>query len=288
MSVTLNNACLTVRIATMGAEIKSIREDATGIEYIWKGDPAWWSGSAPILFPIIGGLRNGTYRYKGQTYSMGGHGIVRKKEWALVASDATSATYRIEASDDTRKQYPFDFLLNVHYSLSGNRVGVRYEVVNPGGDTMYFSIGSHPAINVPFAGGSFEHYYIHFSEPETIHRHFFGDGMCLNETAPVFDNSRQIFLTRNLFDRGAVILKGPRSKCFAIRNSRNGKQVRISTDGVPYLGLWAPAGAPFACIEPWFGMPDPEDTDGEFTTKEGIRSLRTGGVFETGYGLEIV
>jgi len=288
MSAYLTNAHLNVRIAEMGAEIRSIRERSTGIEYIWKGDPAWWSGSAPILFPIIGGLRNGTYRFQGKTYSMPSHGIVRKKEWALVSSDVTRATFQTGSSDETKPMYPFDFVLKAHYALNENVLSVTYEVANTGTGTMYFSIGSHPAFNMPFAGGHLEHYYYHFSQSESIERHFFGDGMCLNETAPVFDNSRQIFLTRKLFDRGAVILKHPASREFAIRNSRNSKQVRVCTQGVPYLGLWGPAGGPFACIEPWLGVPDPEDTDGELATKEGIMPLDGRCTFRTEYRIEIV
>jgi galactose mutarotase-like enzyme len=288
MSAYLSNAHLNVCIAEMGAEIKSIRERSTGIEYIWKGDPTWWSGSAPILFPIIGGLRNGTYLFKGKTYSMPSHGIVRKKEWALVSSDTARATFRTQSSDETKAMYPFDFVLKAHYGLVENSLLVTYEVVNSGKDTMYFSIGSHPAFSMPFAGGHLEHYYYHFSRSENIERHFFGDGMCLNETAPVFDNSRQIFITRELFSRGAVILKHPASKVFELRNSHSGKLVRVVTQGVPYLGLWGPSGGPFACIEPWLGVPDPEDTNGELTTKEGIMPLNGGSTFTTEFRIEIV
>ncbi len=112
--------------------------------------------------------------------------------------------------------------------------------------------------------------------------------MILNETAPVFDNSRQIFLNKTVFDKGAIILKGPRSKEVAIRNSRSAKQVKVVTDGMPVLGLWAPQGAPFACIEPWHGVPDNVDTDGEFTTKEGIMALEGEGTWSTTYRIEIV
>ena len=288
MSAYLSNACLNVRIDEMGAEIKSIQERSTGIEYIWQGDPTWWSGSAPILFPIVGGLRNGTYRFQGKTYTMPSHGIVRKKNWSLLSTAPSQATFQTESSDETKVMYPFDFVLKAHYALVENSLLVTYEVANTGTGTLYFSIGSHPAFNLPFAGGHLEHYYYHFSKSESIERHFFGNGMCLNETAPVFDNSRQIFLTRELFERGAVILKHPASREFALRNSRNGKQVKVSTQGVPYLGLWGPVGGPFACIEPWLGVPDPEDTDGELTTKEGIMPLDGGCTFTTEYRIEII
>ncbi|MHC4250512.1 MAG: aldose 1-epimerase family protein [Planctomycetota bacterium] len=287
MSATLTSDRLAVRIAKTGAEIKSIREHATGIEYIWQSDPAFWTGAAPILFPIIGGLKGGTYRYKGADYSMPSHGLVRKKEWEFVSCDGRTAQFQTRSDAETKKAYPFDFVLTARYALDGNRLSVTYDVTNSGAERMYFSIGSHPAFNVPFAGGVFEHYYYHFSESETIERYFFDSGMTLKETAPVFDNSRQIFLNKTVFEKGAIILKGPNSKEVSIRNSRNAKRVTVITDGMPFLGMWAPAGAPFACIEPWFGVPDPVDTDGEFTTKEGIMSLEGEATWSTTYRIEI-
>ncbi|MDP6523267.1 MAG: aldose 1-epimerase family protein [Kiritimatiellia bacterium] len=287
-SVTLTSPSLSVRIAQTGAEIKSIQEKSTGIEYMWQSDPAYWTGAAPILFPIIGGLKNGKYTFNGKDYSMPSHGLVRKADWALVNSGSTSASFEIASSAETREMYPFDYALRAHFTLSDNILSVRYEVSNTGNGTMYFSIGSHPAFNIPFAGGHLEHYYYHFSESETIERNFFGGGLTLNRTAPVFDNSRQIFITRKLFEQAAIILKNPASKEVSIRNSRNNKQIKVTTDGMPFLGLWGPPGVQFACIEPWYGVPDNEATDGEFTTKEGIMSLAANGTYETTYRIEIV
>ena len=317
MSVTIGNEKLTARIADMGAELKGLRENGTGREYIWQSDPAYWTGAAPILFPIIGGLKNNEYRFEGRTYSMPSHGLVRKKEWEKTGdaplfpdsglSDGkaaarnrgaspvfpvspvfSSASYHTASNAETREMYPFDFDLKVTYTLVDCSLVVRYDVTNTGKATMWFSIGSHPAINVPFAGGYPEHYYFHFSAPENMERYFFSGGCHLNETAPAFDNNRQIFLTPTLFDRGPLIFKNPASKSVTIMNSRNTKRVRLRTEGVPFIALWAPPGAPLACIEPWHGIPDPIDTDGEFTTKEGIMSLAGGATYTTGYAIDIL
>ncbi|MDP6636938.1 MAG: aldose 1-epimerase family protein [Phycisphaerae bacterium] len=288
MSVTISNAKLSATVAETGAELKSLVEHSTGNEYIWQSDPAHWTGAAPILFPIIGTLKNNEYSYRGKTYSMGGHGIVRKAEWKLVASDATSATFEIVSSDETKKQYPFDFALRASFTLQDASIAIGYEVKNTGKDEMFFSIGSHPAVNVPFAGGYPEHYYFHFSQPENMERYFYKGGVHLNETEPIFNNSRQIFVTPTLFDQGPIIFKNPASQSVTIMNSRNTKRVRVRTEGVPFLALWAPAGAPFACIEPWHGVMDNVDTDGEFTTKEGIMSLAAGGTYKTGYWIDIL
>ncbi|MDP7287612.1 MAG: aldose 1-epimerase family protein [Phycisphaerae bacterium] len=288
MSVTISNGKLSATVAPTGAELKSLVEDSSGVEYVWQSDPAHWTGAAPILFPIIGGLRNGEYSYRGKTYSMPGHGIVRKVEWKPVASDATSVSFETVSSDETKKQYPFDFNLRATFTLEDKSLAVRYDVKNTGSDVMFFSIGSHPAINVPFAGGYPQHYYFHFSRPENMERYFFKGGVHLNETEPIFDNSRQISITPTLFDRGPIIFKNPASESVTIMNSRNTKRVRVRTQGVPFLALWAPPGAPFACIEPWHGVMDNVDCDGEFSTKEGIMSLAAGGSYTTGYWIDIL
>ncbi len=288
MGVELSNSILSARIEDTGAELKSLKELSTDIEYIWQSDPAWWSGAAPILFPIIGGLKNNEYRFKGKTYTMPQHGLVRKKKWDLVTSDATSATYQTVSDNETLKMYPFEFVLRVHYTLEANRMAIRYEVINKASETMYFSIGSHPAFNLPFAGGHLENYYYHFSDGETMHRHFFDSGLHTARTAPVFDNSRQISISQTLFDDAAIIFKNPNSKSVSLKNSRNSKEIRVVTEGMPFLGLWGPSGGPFACIEPWYGIPDGEDADGDLTKKEGIMTVGAESTYNNTYWIEIV
>lgn len=288
MSVTLANSCVTATISEVGAEIKRLKELATGTEYIWQGDAAYWTGSAPILFPIVGGLKGGKYHLGGATYYMPQHGFVRKKPWSEAGSDGTTAAFRTESDDATRSMYPFEFVLTARFRVEGKGLVVQYEVVNSGEDVMYFSIGSHPAFNVPFAGGHLENYYYHFSESEKLQRYFFQDGMHLNETEEIFNNSRQIFLTPTIFDRGPIILKHPVSKDVYLMNSRNAKRIRLATDGMAFLGLWSKPNAPLACIEPWYGIPDNIDTDQEFTTKEGIMTLEGGGTYTTSYRIDIM
>jgi galactose mutarotase-like enzyme len=289
MCVTISNNALSARISKTGAELRSLSERGSGAEYLWQADPSVWNGSAPILFPIIGGLKNDTYKLDGATYSMPAHGIVRKREWSLVSSGADRATFEIASDDQTREQYPFDFVLRASFTLDGSALQVCYKVINASRRPMLFSIGSHPAFNVPFTGGPLEHYYFHFSDPEDLPRYFFKDGMHLNETEPAFDNSRQIFLSRTLFDRGPLIFKRPRSTAVSIACSHSPKRVRVATGGTPYLALWSKGGgAPFVCIEPWCGVPDNIDTDQEFATKEGIMTLERGCTFGASYRIEIL
>lgn len=286
--ISLGNGYWNARIAETGAELKSLSNAATGQEHIWHGDPAWWNGSAPLLFPVIGGLKGGEYRHEGRAYKLPSHGFARVSEFSVIRSDAETATLRLASSEATRENFPFDFDLTVSFALTRGGIDLRYAVRNTGRDRMLFSIGSHPAFAVPFAGGALENYYVLFELEEDLERWFFKDGVIVaGKTAEIMENSRVINLTRRCFDDGIMIFKNPRSREFAIVNSRNSRAVRVVTEGVPYLGLWSKPGAPFVCIEPWHGIPDMSDASGELAEKEGIISLPPAEEFETGYRVEI-
>jgi galactose mutarotase-like enzyme len=290
MNATIENGLYAASVSSLGAELKSLRDKALGREYLWQADPAWWKGTAPVLFPIVGGLKGGKYRFGGSEYELPQHGFARTSEFTVVANSRESVEFEFRSGPETRAKYPFDFRLRVGFALERNGISVRYAVTNEGNGPMRFSIGSHPAINVPFDGGKFENHYIVFEREERPERYFFKDGLVVaGKTADVFENSKVISLTRNLFDDGPVILKGIESSSFAITNGMTGKSVIVAADGVPpYLGIWSkPNGAPFVCIEPWHGLPDSTDATGELTEKEGILALEPRAEFTTGYRIEI-
>jgi galactose mutarotase-like enzyme len=287
--ITLRNRLWGARISETGAELKSLVFLPTEQEHIWHGDPAWWSGSAPVLFPVIGGLKGGQYAYEGRTYALPSHGFARGSEFSVTRAAEDSAEFAMVSGPKTREVYPFDFNLTVCFQLERAGIAVRYEVTNTGSGRMYFSIGSHPAFVVPFAGGALENYYVLFEREEELERWFFKDGMIVaGKTAEALENSRVLSLSRTCFEEGIMIFKQPRSREFTIANSLNAHAVRVVTDGAPYLGIWSkPGGAPFLCIEPWHGIPDMSDTSGNLVDKEGILSLEPRGVFSTGYRVEI-
>jgi galactose mutarotase-like enzyme len=288
--ITLSNKLWGAKISETGAELKSLANLLTGQEHIWHGDPAWWNGSAPVLFPVIGGRKDGAYTYEGKKYTLPSHGFARGSEFSITRAGADSAELILCSSPKTRENYPFDFSLKVSFALERAGIGIRYEVTNTGPARMYFSIGSHPAFVVPFAGGALENYYVLFEREECIERWFFKDGMVVaGKTEDVLQNSRVLGLTRSMFDEGIMIFKRPASREFAIANSRNTHAVRVVTEGVPYLGIWSkPGGAPFLCIEPWHGIPDMSDASGDLVEKEGIISLDPRAVFSTGYRVEVL
>jgi galactose mutarotase-like enzyme len=287
--IAIRNNVFSARISEAGAELKSLMEIATGQEYLWHGDPAWWNGTAPVLFPVIGGLRDGTCTFEGRQYKLPSHGFARNSDFAVTRVGADSADFMLDSNEKTRGMYPFDFSLKVSFTLERRGVAVRYVVANTGRGRMYFSIGSHPAFLVPFAGGALENYYILFEREETLERWFFKDGLVVaGKTEEALQCNRVLNLNRSMFDQGVLIFKRPGSRAFTLRNSRNGRAISVVTEGVPYLGIWSkPGGAPFVCIEPWHGLPDSTDASGNLVEKEGILSLGPRESFSTGYGIEI-
>jgi len=287
--ITLRNSLWGARISETGAELKSLAFLPDGREHIWHGDPAWWNGSAPVLFPIVGGLKGNQYAYAGRTYALSQHGFARGSTFTVSRAGEDSAELALTSSPKTHEVYPFDFSLKVSFQLERAGIAVRYEVTNTGNGRMLFSIGSHPAFVIPFAGGVLENYYVLFDQEEEMERWFLKDGVIVaGRTAPILENRRVLNVTRNSFDDGALIFKHPRSREFTIANSLNTHTVKVVTEGAPYLGIWAkPGGAPFLCIEPWHGIADMSDTSGNLADKEGILVLEPRGVFSTGYRVEV-
>jgi galactose mutarotase-like enzyme len=288
LSVILKNATFAVKIMEKGAELKSLADLATGQEYIWHGDPAWWTGSAPILFPVVGSLKNGTYSFEGRSFTLPNHGFARGSEFVAERETPESAEFLLSSSDATRAVYPFDFKLRVSFALRPNGLSVGYTITNTGGGRMYFSIGSHTAFVVPFAGGALENYYVLFDREESAERWYIKDNLIdPDRRSPAFDTSRTIGLSRTLFDEGGLVFKHLHSRSFSLRNGLNPRSVTMVTEGAPYFALWAKPGAPFVCLEPWHGISDSADASGDLTKKEGILYLDPLGSFDTGYRIDI-
>ncbi len=288
--ISLSNGVFSARIAETGAELKSLVDLSSGREHMWSGDPAWWSGTAPVLFPVIGGLQGGAYTWEGRQYKMGSHGFARNSEFLVASASADRASLVLCSSEKTRQIYPFDFSLAVSFSLDRSGIAVLYDVRNTGSGPMLFSIGSHPAFAIPFAGGALENHYVLFEREESMERLYFTkEGLVDAERrGPGLEGSRLLSLTRTMFDEGVMIFRGPQSHYFSIRNSMNAHFVTVATDGVPFLGIWSkPGGAPFLCIEPWHGIPDGTNATGNLVEKEGIMRLAPRESFSTGYRIEV-
>lgn len=289
MTVTIENEYLTATIAEQGAELQSLKSKATGLEYIWTGDPAYWGKHAPILFPIVGALKDGTYTYQGKTYSMPKHGLARISRFTVLQHNADQASLIFQSTPETKAQYPFDFEFIVHYQLTGNTLVTRFEVVNLGAETMFYAVGGHPAFNVPLeAAQNFDDYRMVF---ETEHAGFeipmVGDYVDLAHKLPI--QLDVINLNHELFAQDVRVYEIRGKNQLTLESTTGTHKVTMTYDAMPYVGLWTtyPQAAPFLCIEPWAGIPDDLETSGELSKKVGIESLTSGARASKGFELTI-
>jgi galactose mutarotase-like enzyme len=284
----LENDLLQIAVSPHGAELQRLRRIDTDLDYLWSGDPAFWGKFSPVLFPIVGTLRQNHYRYKGTDYTLPRHGFAREKQFSLTGAAPNFLEFTLQDDESTRVVYPFRFVLRLTYSLEGNRLTVSYTVLNPDEQPLYFSLGAHPAFAVPLEKStSYRDYRLVFNRPEQAVRWGLQDGLLLDKGETFLDNSREIPLTESLFARDAIVLKGLASDRVSLVRDGSTHGWTFGFEGWPHLGIWAAKGAPFVCIEPWQGHADPVDHNGDFTLKPGIVKLEPMDSWQGSWWIEV-
>lgn len=275
------NEYLQVKISTKGAELQNIVRKDNQLEYLWSGDPAFWGKKSPVLFPIVGNLKNNTYLHKGIPYQLGRHGFARDMEFTVTEHTEKQITLNLSDSDTTRKNYPFSFSLNIRYTLQDASLTVSYEVQNTGDETMYFSIGAHPAFKVPLVNGTaYEDYALHFSDTETAEVWpLSASGQISRTPAPYLDHTKVLPLQKKLFYDDALVFKNLASTAISLRSEKTPHGLTLRYAGFPYMGIWSAKDADFVCIEPWCGIADHDDATGILEEKEGIIPLSPEALF---------
>jgi galactose mutarotase-like enzyme len=289
MRYKISNDFLMFEADSRGAEPMSIKTLQEPVEFLWQGDPQYWTGRSPTLFPIVGALKNNRYRVQGKEYEMNQHGFARNSSFELVESTHHSLTWVLRENLQTLNLFPFPFELFTTYHLEGNSISIGHQVVNTGQKIMWFSIGEHPGFNCPFfKGESMEDYSLVFNQEEVIDRRFLENSLLAEKKELFLDHEKTIQLSKGLFKRKAIILENFKSSSVSLISKNHPRKVTVTFDGYPFLGIWSPpAGAPFVCIEPWHGVASPEDSDGDITRKPGILSLEAGQKFHCGYKIMI-
>jgi galactose mutarotase-like enzyme len=287
--ITIENDFLRASFVTKGAEWRSFVEKVHGREFLWQADPKFWGKSAPVLFPIVGSLKGGQYEYQGKTYKLPRHGFARDKEFRVKEQESWRVVFALDSDDETRQVFPFDFTLEIEYRLWKRVIHTSYRVVNTGQEPMLFSVGAHPAFNLPFFGeGEFEEGFLDFEQTEPLVRWLLNDqGLLSGETRPLPHAGRSLMTTRPLFAEDALVLKGLKSSRIALRQKDSGSALSMEFPGFPYFGLWSAPGAPFVCLEPWCGVADSVTATGRLEDKEGINRLDAGGVFQRSFAVTV-
>ena len=287
MQTSLENDHLRISVKSHGAELCSLLKKVNQLEYLWPGEPTYWGRHAPVLFPIVGRLKDDTYTFDGRRYELSQHGFARDSTFNLIEQTNRVLTYELTDSEASRAHYPFAFRLRLHYELDGNTLWTGYEVHNPADTKMYFSIGGHPAYRCPLhTDEARSDYRLVFERPETLSTQRLSSGIRNGYREPILENTRVLILRDELFDQDALIFQ-PQSD--AIHLERNDDRLwTFHFAGFPYLGIWSKnRQSPFICVEPWFGIADHHKTAGELTQKGGIVGLGGGGTWSCRYGVTI-
>lgn len=275
--VTISSGDLTARINPFGAELWSLT-DAHGREFMTNADPAFWSGHAPVLFPIVGGLAANRYRVDGGEYELARHGFARCSAFTLVEAGEDHARFRLRDSEETRAVYPFAFELEMAFALEGTTLHTSATVRNPGDVPLPFSFGYHPAFAWPLPGGTAKaDHVIAFAspEPQVVRRLDPATGLMLPGGEPTPVDGHHLALDSALFEADAMIWTDLASRSLTF-GTPGGAQLAIAFPDMPMLGVWQKPGAPFLCIEPWQGHADPVGFSGDFRKKPGIVNLEPG------------
>ena len=283
MKTSIKNDLLYAEINHFGAELCCLK-DNDNKEYIWEGNPDIWGKHSPILFPIVGSLKNDTYHYNDSKFHLSRHGFARDMEFKLIEKQENSATFSLQFSEETLQLYPFKFELQIIHTLKESTLSIAYKVINKDELQLPFSIGGHPAFALK---NQFENYSLEFEKQELLYYHLLENNLISNETKSLELNDKKIPLNYNLFKNDALIFKTLESNSLTILE--NDKPfLRLHFNDFPNLGIWTKVNAPFLCIEPWFGYSDTTESSGNLLDKEGIVLLEPNQTFKSHFSIEII
>ena len=286
----LQNEFLSIKVNPVGAELASLKNLETGIEHLWQGNPEFWASQAPNLFPVIGVLKNDEFIFEGKTYKMPKHGFVRyNEEIQLKEKTSNSLVFQLEYSEKTLEMYPFKFRFEISFILNEKSLEVHHKVFNLDKNSLYFSLGGHPAFNAPISKNEvYEDYYLEFDQKMDLSTYVLSEnGLVSDKTEGILDNEDKIRLHRDLFAKDALIFKNIPSKKVALKSKNSGTVLSVEYPDFKNLGIWAKPGAPYVCIEPWLGIADVEGADQNIITKEGIEILEGNKTFEASYKISV-
>jgi len=286
--ITIQNEKIKTTFNELGAELVSLINLQTGKEIIWEGNPDFWGGQSPVLFPTVGALKDDKYIFEGETYEMPRHGFARRKFFEVKSSSESEVIFKLNSDEETLKFYPFEFSLQIKYTLIENKLTVSYIVKNKSEKEMYFSLGAHPGFAIDTKNGlKYDDYEIAFSDDEKLEIHPLIDNLISNETQTIKLHNKALPLSYELFSKDALVMTTMKSKELILRNNKNNHKVIFTFSNFPYFGIWAAKNADFVCLEPWQGIADLENHNQELTEKFGILKLEKNEDWKAVWAVEI-
>ncbi len=267
-------------VSTLGAQLTSLRRD--GAECLWQGDPRWWPRHAPVLFPIVGNLRDDRATSAAGEVRLGRHGLARNEEFEVVEQGGDHVLMELSSCERTLASFPYDFRLRLSYAVEGDSLVQGFEVTNTGARDLPYVLGGHPAFSVPVAGAhdDFSSYRLEFARPwaYSVPRIDVSSGLLdFGNRMPLLDGSSTVLpLSHRTFDVDTLVFEDVPERWVRLVGVR-GHGIQLAFEGFDYLGVWSAAGdAPFVALEPWTGCATATDEDDVFEHKRGMRSLSPG------------
>lgn len=290
MRYKIENEYLTVEVDSLGAELKSLQSKKTSQEYMWCGDPAYYKRTSPILFPIVGSLKDKQYEYEGKKYTLPQHGFARDMEFERIKATEDEMWFMLRYNDETFEKYPFEFDFRIGYKLVDKTLRVMWKIYNLGEMPMCFSIGSHSEFNCPLHGEeNKQKYTLNF---HTNHGILFSK---LNEEGLLLNNKNELLLEDGIcsipddfFDEGAYVIENYQVNKVSLLDPEGKAYITVDFDA-PVVGIWSPEkkNAPFVAIEPWFGRCDRETFDGRLCDREWSNTIGVGEIFDKHYKITV-
>ncbi|MDY0905077.1 aldose 1-epimerase family protein [Pedobacter sp. CFBP9032] len=285
--ITLENDYIKVSLAAKGAELQRLFSKETKLEYLWNGDDQYWGKHSPVLFPIVGALKNDSYTYKDKTYHLPRHGFARDQVFKTETISDTEAVFTLTETEESLKVYPFHFELKLKYQLKDRKLILTYEVINTGKEELLFSLGAHPAFAVPNTPNTdYTDYYLAFNADDNLTYWKLDNGLIAKDTGNIKLDGHKLNLKHDLFYNDALVFKTMQSNCISLLNIKNDYGLHFHFDDFPFFGIWAATDAPFVCLEPWCGVADEVDHNLELPHKEGIVQLPAGQNWERFWEVE--
>lgn len=284
MHTKISNSKLSVQIKSKGAELFSLKNKVTQREFIWEGNSDFWGKHSPVLFPIVGTLKNNTYRFENKEYQLPRHGFARDLEFKIVYQTENEVIFLLSSDENTAKLFPFKFELQMHYILIDATLKLSYSVKNLDNKTLPFSIGAHPAFALPF---EFENYSLQFEHQETLKSCTLENDLLSDKTFEIELENKNLPLSYSLFANDALIFKTLKSKFITIVETEN-PILKISFSDFENLGIWTKPNAKFICIEPWLGYSDTIHSNGNLSEKDGIQIVKENQTFCCSFSIEIL
>lgn len=293
MIYTIQNEEIIVKADSLGAELKSIRKinDSDGIEYLWQLNPQIWERQAPLLFPIIGRLKDEEYTYNGKTYKTAIHGFARDKEFVPYQKSENEISFTLSQDDETIKEFPFKFKLIINYKLLGNSIIKNHYVENTGAGNMYYEIGGHEGYNLAlYINEKMEDYYLEFPGMSKFETYTADENVMMNKEKKSIElTDGKIFMSPEVFKKDALIIDTFNKRTVRLRSTQNDRGIDVEFEDFKYLGVWTKyMRANYVCIEPWSSLPDCNYLGKDLTEKQDIRILKPGGSENLKYTIGVI